>query len=302
MAEQPYILLDPRAGSSALKPYLQALGAHVDDTQQIPADFAFAGYGPEGLIPIGGEYKLTVSGVARLKGGALIASGDIFTSMGDGRLTGTQLPRMLGYYPRRYLLIEGATRVADDGVALEVCTRSGDWLRARGRGDAGWSAHEYWARLSSIAEFFSEPSTEGRTEVKEAFNKRESAAWIVSMWRYWQKPYDEHESYRAWDCSGDHGAQPTRVGMHRLSFTPTSELPIVQRMAAEIDGIGARYSGYVAKHFATPAEMILADEREWRQVEFMQKLKKKGAGYRRIHFSAETVKKIRKQLWGAALG
>lgn len=309
--ERPTILLDPRAGSSALKPYLKALGAHVDDSAQIPADFAFAGYGPDGVIPIGGEYKLTVSGVAKV-GKERVASGDIFTSLSDGRLNGTQLPRMCGVYPRRYLLIEGPTRTAEDGT-LEVLTGTGDWLKARGRGDGGWTAHEYWARLSSIAEFFSAPSIEGRTEIKHTYGKRESAAWIIAMWHYWNKPYEAHSSYRQFDQSrsADHARQVSASGFARLDLVPTSELPLAQRMAAQLDGIGEGYSGYVAKHFSTPAEMILADAsleeigavlskgRSWRDVECLQKLKGK-PGYRAIHFSKERIAKIREQLWGAS--
>ena len=301
MTDQPQILLDPRAGSSLLKPYLQAMGAHVDDSQQIPADFAFVGNGPDGLIPIGGEYKL-------------VSTGDIFTSMSDGRLTGTQLARMLPIYPRRYLLIEGPTRVAEDGT-LEVSPKPGLWQRAQGRGDGGWQAHEYWSRLSSVAEFFSEPNVPGRTEVKETHNRRESAAWIISMWRYWNKPYAEHSSYRAWDRSAE-GRQVSSGGFTLAQFAPTSELPIVQRMAACIDGIGEGHSGYVAKEFRAPAEMVLgkalyellredpaaqmAFVQDWRAVECLQRLKKPGANgqYRRIHFSKERVAKIRGQLWG----
>jgi len=287
MADQPHILLDPRAGSSALKPYLEALGAHVDMSQQIPADFAFVGHGPDGLMLVGGEYKLT-------------STGDIFTSMSDGRLTGMQLPTMARCYDRRYLLVEGPTRMALDGSLEQPAPELGEgaWKRVRGRGDVGWTAHEYWSRLGSVTEFWSEPFVRGRTEVKETFNKRESAGWIISRWHYWNKPYAEHSSYRAWDRSGEGRPTPAAAnGFTLAQFSPTSELPIVQRMAACIDGIGSGYSGYVAKHFATPAEMVLADEDGWRKVECLQKLKTK-PGYRSIRFSKERIEKIRGQLWG----
>lgn len=290
MTERPYILLDPRQGSADLRPFLQALGAHVDMSQQIAADFAFAGYGPDGIMLVGGEYKLT-------------GTGDIFKSMTDGRLTGTQIPALTRNFERRYLVIEGLTRMAVDGGLEHSPTRSGGdlvWQR-----EHGMDAHQYWSRLESIAEFWG-------VAVKETYDKKATAGWIVSAWRYWNKPYAEHASHRAWDRSADVRRGPS-AGFAVSEFGTTSELPIVQRMAAEIDGIGQGHSGYVAKYFATPAEMLLgkaladvlkADPQvaakfaeDWRAVECLQKLKK-AAGYRRIHFSKERVAKIWAQLWG----
>jgi len=257
---------------------------------QIPADIASAGYGPQGLMLIGMEYKLT-------------ATGDIFTSMSDGRLTGTQLPTLVSNFERRYLLVEGPTRMAPDG-GLEQSPKAGVWERV-------WSmnAHEYWSRLDSVAEFWG-------VVVKETHNKVQSAAWIISRARYWAKPYDAHASYKAWDRSAEPRKGAAHEGFVVNEFGPTSALPIVQRMAAQIDKIGEGYSGYVAKAFATPAEMILGKElaqvlaadpelaakfaADWRGAEFLQKLKKPNGGgqYRRIHLSKESVAKIRAQLWG----
>src|SRR4051812_2144692 len=93
------IYIDPRAGSSALKAQLPR--ALVGENSNIPSDVEFVGYGPDGPMLIGIEYK-SVS--------------DCLTSMTDGRLTGTQLPRMRESYDRRYLLIEGPLRVSADGI------------------------------------------------------------------------------------------------------------------------------------------------------------------------------------------
>lgn len=291
MADTPTILVDPRAGSADLRPYLRDLGATVDMATQIPADIASAGYGPQGLMLIGMEYKLT-------------ATGDIFTSMSDGRLTGTQLPALVSNFERRYLLVEGPTRMAPDG-GLEQSPKAGVWERV-------WAmnAHEYWSRLDSVTEFWG-------VNVKETHNKVQSAAWIISRARYWAKPYNAHASYRAWDRSAEPRKGAQGEGFVVNEFGPTSALPIVQRMAAQIDGIGEGHSGYVAKEFATPAEMILGKELarvvaqnpdyaamfadDWRQIECLQKLKRPANGggqYRRIHFSKERVAKIRAQLWG----
>lgn len=298
MTDAPTILVDPRQGSADLKRYLLDLGATVDMATQIPADIAFTGYGPTGLMLVGMEYKLT-------------ATGDIFTSMSDGRLTGTQLPALVNNFERRYLLVEGPTRMAAGG-GLEQSPKAGVWERV-------WSmtAREYWSRLDSITEFWG-------VTVKETHNKMQSAAWIISRARYWAKPYEAHSSFRAWDRSSEprKGAQAGGgsgggSGFVVSEFGPTSALPIVQRMAAQIDGIGEGHSGYVAKAFATPAEMILGTDlaamlhrdpeyarvfdEAWRGVECLQKLKRPANGggqYRRIHFSKERVAKIRAQLWG----
>ncbi len=290
MTDTPTILLDPRQGSADLRTYLRELGATVDMATQIPADIAFTGFGPQGLMLVGMEYKLT-------------ATGDIFKSMSDGRLTGTQLPGLTSNFERHYLLVEGPTRMAADG-ALEHSPKAGVWERV-------WAmnAHEYWSRLDSITEFWG-------TTVKETHNKVQSAAWIISRAKYWAKPYEAHASYKAWDKSSEPRKGAAHEGFVVNEFGPTSALPIVQRMAAQIDKIGEGYSGYVAKAFSTPAEMILGKElaavlaadpdlaakfaADWRGAEFLQRLKKPNGGgqYRRIHLSKESVTKIRAQLWG----
>lgn len=270
------IYVDDRAGSVNLIPYLRALCSTVRvEKGRYDADVEFAGNISTGPAPIGIEYK-TLS--------------DCLTSMTDGRLTGTQLPRMRESYPRRYLLIEGPTRVSDDGIletkVFDVKTRRFVWAPARGRKGEGWMASEFWGRLESITEFFG-------ARYDRTYDIRESARWILAKYRYWQKDYDQHSSYQQWDRSRE--KQQSSSTLANL-LVPTSDLPLVQRWAREIDGIGIGKAGYVAQHFKSAAAMVLADEAEWRKIEFLEKLKTK-SGYRKTHLSEERAAKIRKEIW-----
>src|ERR1043165_4654864 len=136
------ILIDPRSGSKSLADHIPPALCQLSK-DNLDGDFEFAASGPNGLImPAGGEYK-TIS--------------DFLTSSTDGRLWGTQLPRMLRSYSRVYLIIEGATRVSESGILetkqLDPVLRQYRWAPARGRKGEGWTAQEYWSRICSIEEF-----------------------------------------------------------------------------------------------------------------------------------------------------
>lgn len=276
------IYLDPRAGSQQLLSALRSFDVAVDSSRQLDADVEFLAWGPDGPMLAGIEYKL-------------LSTGDMLTSMTDGRLTGTQLPRMMAAYQRLYLLVEGPRRVDDEGV-LEISPRAGMWVAAHGRKGEGWTAHEYWSRLESIREFFTAAGHDVR--IIESHNRRESAHIIVTLYRYWQKSYSEHASYRQRDHSNSsrqHAAPQARADM--LFGSTTSNLPLCQRWAEELPGIGIGKGGYVAQHFGqSPGAMVMGDAAEWRRVTFMEKLKRQ-EGYRRTHLSKERAAEIVAAMW-----
>jgi ERCC4-type nuclease len=212
---------------------------------------------------------------------------DFLTSSTDGRLTGTQLPRMLGAYTRLYLLLEGPIRVTCDGL-LELQefnprSRQYEWCPARGRKGEGWTYREFAGRLESIAEFFG-------CRIWHTHNIKESAQWITALYHYWQRPYESHSSYRQWDQSGDGAARGQSIQVHNL-MQPTSDLPLVQRWARELPGIGQDKSAHVARYFGTPLMLAMSEVGDWERIKWEERLKTR-AGFRRRGFSRATAAKI----------
>lgn len=259
------ILIDSRAGSVKLLDHI----ANSSPAPNLAGDFEFLGCGPDSeMLFIGGEYKRVP---------------DALDAMTTGRLTGTQIPRMLDVYSRVYLIIEGPTRVTDSGF-LEYSPYAGCWESARGREGGGWRYSEYRKRLESLSEFLG-------VRVYETHNIKETAKLITALADFWATPYEQHSSWRAWDRSQD----PKRV-LNRL--VPTGELPLVQRVASEISGIGEKRSAYVAQFFPSVASMVMAQEEDWAKVRWLERLKSK-TGTRAKKFSPETIAKIRSELWNS---
>ena len=273
-----------RRGSDRLPPHLRQLGASVIEGY-CNSDVEFLGSTPLGpLTPIGIEHKSAVTG-------------DIFTSMTDGRLNGTQMQTMVSHYPYvRYLIIEGNLRRSKDGI-LEIFkfdrgSLKYDWQPAYSRNGAGWTYDEFENRIESIIDAFSEPNSPGHTVVKRTYDINESAAYIVGRYHYWQKPYEQHSSARQWDRSkrligeAERAEHPLMGGGKR-----TKDIELVRLWANDIDGIGLTKSYYVARHFRTPIALALATEDEWLSVVYKDKRATKD-----YHFSRDTVREIMKQI------
>jgi DNA integrity scanning protein DisA with diadenylate cyclase activity len=77
----------------------------------------------------------------------------------------------------------------------------------------------------------------------------ESATWLATLYRWWQKPWHEHGGHLSL------GAQPDA----RLFL----KSPLTQRLANEIPGIGYEKSEGVAQKFKTVKAMVDAEQREW---------------------------------------
>lgn len=273
MTVTPLLLVDKREGSRNLPPYLRALGAVVEETI-CSADVAMLGntrLGP--VTPIGFEHKSAITG-------------DAFTSMSNGRLTGTQLPLMVDHYPAiRYVVIEGWTRRSKEGV-LEIWKydqqeRKFKWQTVYSRNGDGWTYDEYRNRIESIEEFWSEPYVPGRTRVVETYDEYESAAFIVGRWHYWNKDYDQHQSARQWDAS-----KKIREEVNNPLVTRRRDIPLAQLWAADLDGVGPKMSAFVARHFKSARALANATAEEWAEVEV--KVGKIGQLKGR-HFSGKTI-------------
>jgi ERCC4-type nuclease len=88
---------------------------------------------------------------------------------------------------------------------------------------------------------------------------RSTAQWLVNLYHWWSsKPVDAHKSHVA-----------PHVKCAQLN---TKKPPLVQRVAAELSGVGFGRSKAVAKRFGGLMEMVLASEEDWKGIEGIGKV------------------------------
>jgi len=194
---------------------------------------------------------------------------DLIASMQDRRLTGRQLCGMRRTYDRVELVIEGLWR-PNENDAIEVLS-SGRWTPLFHRG-SGISYRQVDSYLQSQCEL-------GGVAIWRTGSTSETAHLYVSRYHWWQKPYELHKSHDT-IYSNDPTAQ-RRGAVTVFNGAPT---PVVL-MAAQIPGIDAK-AWDVAKHFSSPADMVLADVAEWRRVAWTDR------GGKTKHFGKDTAKAI----------
>lgn len=279
------IYIDGAAGSKKLPDHFRRAGTSTPfmlmPSNSLQTDFEFLGHTAFGPTPIGGEYKIS-------------ATGDTFDSMRSGRLTGTQLPKLVRAYPYiRYIVIEGCVRGAKDGV-LEL-RKYGEWQPAAGKDGRGWTLDEYRNRIESIEDAWSWPHVEGRTRVVETYDEFDTARFIDGRYRYWSKPYEEHGSARQQDRVGELSGwrRPADVLLNT-----TSELPLVYQWAERINGIGSTKATFVAEHFKSGYRLAHSTEEEWALIEYKEQVRSgPGKGQLRIkRFGKEMIRKFVEQI------
>lgn len=217
------ILIDDRKGSKELAAYLPNLATL---TTLDAGDAAFLGYGPDGPMtyPIGIERK---------------AFGDLITCFGDGRLSGSQIPKMTGCYKRIYLIVEGRPRTTKDGHLL---------LPRKQDGVLKWVESKFTYR--QLDNFLNSLEEELHIQIKRSFDMRETAWQIEDLYFWWSKA--THNSQFNFDTS----AEPFQLAKPNLR----------KRVAAQLAGIGWGRAGSVAAYFPSVWEMVNATEQEWMKI------------------------------------
>ena len=147
-------------------------------------DCVFQGYGPQGSILVGIERK-TLS--------------DLVDCMTTRRLTGVggQIPRMWDTYDLCFLTVEGLWRPGPGGE-IETYTgrRDKPWEPMWSRGGDGNGRHAISYR--QVVSYLTMLKISGREHVvfDRTANMEETAALWTSLWHCFQKPWDEHTTYR----------------------------------------------------------------------------------------------------------
>lgn len=232
------------------------------------ADIAFPGKGPSGSLLVGIEAK-------RLD--------DLIRSMRNGRLQGTQIPRMLDEYDEKWLLAYGRYRPNPDTGVLQ----EGRLVKSQGQPDRRdpnaevtyWRDYQYNGSrpilYSYVEGFLSSPSlTRLGVNVKRVSTIEEAAAWIAVLYTSWQKEWDEHSSFDTFDRSRESGL----ANAAPMGLAADEKALLRAKLAIQFDGIGWPTAWAVASHFKSAREMFAAGPDEWESVKYRTK---KGKGKER---------------------
>ena len=222
------ILIDDREGSRDLINYLPPKLAQLHRLEY--GDAAFAGIGPSGRpVLVGVEVKQL---------------SDVLKCIMDGRFSGDQLPGMLRTYYTSYLVITGIFK-ADERTGILVQFRGSNWTEVKLGSRRFMAADlESWLLTHEI---------KAGIKTRHVSGIRQAADFILSLYRWWDKGWDEHRSHLA-----THNTTPDSEIM---------EASLARRMAKELPGIGWTRSKAVEKAFPSIIRMICANEIEWRQIE-----------------------------------
>lgn len=234
------LLLDKRGGSGPLyEPLKSKLNGQVKlamlrspDGEDV-GDVCWEGNGADGDMLVGAEVK---------------SLGDMLASMRNDRYV-DQLNRMLDCYGFIYLLVYGIFRPDDHGI-LEVPSRDG-WhalgLVSREQKKRGVRRGRYY--YSELDSFICSLEAKRGVRVRRCSNQTELVATIVDLYRWWQKPWDEHKSVEAIKCK--------TLGLFARKES------LARMVAAQLPGIGWGRSKEVALKFGTVERMAQASEEEW---------------------------------------
>jgi len=221
--------LDRRVGSGEL---YTSLSRHLTvELVTLPAaDMAILGRGVDEAPVLVGIERKRIS--------------DLLQSVSSGRLVAGQLPELARQYHECWLLVEGGFLVSESGVLLRP-GRQGQHTPYR-LGRKQYLARDLFAFLLTLEHC-------AGIRVQHTRDAEESVQWLVALYRWWTaKAFDEHRAHLRMDRARD--------------AVMLREFTLVERMAAELPGIGMDRALAVGEAFQTPLQMICASEQEWRAI------------------------------------
>lgn len=224
------LLVDDRVGSVELADTLRAMHLEVEVRRLPFGDFSFEGNGPKGRCMVGIERK-------RLR--------DLLCCIQDGRFAAHQLPGMIDAYDFTYLLVEGKWSI--DPKTEELIEVGKDGWRPVHLGPS----HVFQYR--ELDNYLNTIATMSSCRIKKSTCPAESCAQITNLYNWWNgKTWGQHQSLKVLR------KEPPKFSFYK----PT----IVQRMAAELPGIGYEKSSAVASRFRTVTAMVLATPQDWMEI------------------------------------
>lgn len=225
------MIIDYRTGSGDLVQYIPKTIATLGTLQF--GDASILGQGPQGRpVPVGAEIKKL---------------SDVLQCIQDGRFAGHQLPGLLNSYEVVYLVVEGIWRSDPNSGILETWKNKGWTPAVIGR--------EKFMADSLMAWEITMESRAG-VRIRHTSSRRETAQFLVTLDRWWQKEWDSHKSHLAFDR--------TPGPLEPIHLVKPS---VLRRVAKELPGLGWQKTLAVAGKFKTIGEMVNADVSEWQKIE-----------------------------------
>jgi ERCC4-type nuclease len=223
--EEVVILIDNRVGSKELLPFVQRVGytAQLDHLEF--GDACFEGNGPRGRMGIGIERK-TLS--------------DMLNCIDDSRYAAHQRPGLLAMYDRSILIIEGIWKPDAVSGYLMECIRTLEWRPLRYR--------MQMTRYAKLFRYLLTVQLAGQIVIQTR-DMEHTAYNICECFSYFQKKWDDHTSL----------LETQKLNMPALAGPPS----LVRRWAADLDGVGVKYSMEAERLFRTPFELAQSNEADW---------------------------------------
>jgi hypothetical protein len=248
------ILIDNREGSSDLPTYppLNTSSHLCTLTRLSSGDVCFAGNGPDdSTLSIGIEIK---------------SLNDLLQSSFTGRLQGVdgQLQRMLyvDCYNEVWLLYYGLYRCSDTGYLEYPRYRNGSlsWLPFTfGASDSRPVPFSYLTHLLMSLGHAGVKFDHVGSKISPRDCKPEVAAWVLSLYTWWQKPYTSHGLLRSFNNASSTLTKPLAVDID-------PDLLFMAKLVAPFPGVQFERAVAIAESFPSAQAMFNAGVDEWAEV------------------------------------
>lgn len=220
--------VDTRAGSNDLIPYLRPYDVEVIPCVMEFGDIAFSGEGPCCGVAVCVEHK-TIH--------------DLVNSMRSNRLSGHQLPGMMDAYDYIFLCVQGVWRCGLHGE-LEVLA---------GKGFVPLKTGTRPILYREVSSYLTTLELKCGVDVVRTTNYPETAAWVVGLYKWFQKPFAKHDAHEAIYKADISDNQTRRRGS------------LVRRVAGPVGTVAADFPGVSKKAyefekvFTRVVDMVNAD-------------------------------------------
>lgn len=243
-------------GSKELIDYFSPYDVEVQRTELDYADFVFYGNGIDGPCSVGIERKTI--GFYTTEDGSARYGTDLISSIRSGRLSGHQLPGLFGHgdepgFDYVIFLLEGVWRPGPGGEVM-VPYRRGEWMPIKLSGGRPVLYRELMGYLNTL-------DLVCGGHVVRTSNPAETAAWLVGLYKWFQKPFEEHQSHQQ-IYTNEVGP---RYRGRRGSFSTPAVGP-VEMVAAQLPGVNKKAYAF-GDRFESVREMVNAEEGVFADVE-----------------------------------
>jgi ERCC4-type nuclease len=244
------IWIDNAVGSKELKSYFSPYDIPTELTELDYGDFVFYGNGQDGPCSIGIERK-TIGFYTTDEGEGRIGT-DLPSSIRTNRLSGHQVPGLFNSYQYVFFLIEGIWKAGPNGEVIVPAGKTWIPLTVGRRPMLYREISNYLMTLQLKCGGFLQ-----RTGTPE-----ESVAWLVGLYHWFQKEWEEHDSFKAIYAAP---YDPVRARGRRAGLTVRAASP-VEIHAAQFPGISKKAYEF-GKKFGSLWKMFNAEVGEFEEIE-----------------------------------